>query len=675
MKYSQERISQIKALVLEGREAEIKHFPSRLMKSWIRSRDLGLQTGGSALPASVLIQETSSRITKKTVFLSEKMSALWRGAKSLLADINAAIFILDENLCAYVKGGSETLLSELKSKNIRFSTSFSEQHIGSSAVSLSAETNELVWTFGQEHYSSALTDYCFCAMVMGTDEENRAINSLYSGLFANILIILPYAEYDDFKKKLIEYVVTAFIENFLITSSPEEYIKDKMLEDLDKSCILITDHEGLITYVNGRFCSMFDVTPVTVLAYNIREKMKMFAPLIEDALRGNSIRSKPLSAETKGGRLKEFYADCSPVYKDSRLIGASLKITDINQIRKYVNRIVSYNPHFTFDDIVGKNPRFAFVKDQAQKAADSSSNVLILGESGTGKELFAQSIHNASSRARHPFVAINCAAIPQELIGSELFGYVEGAFTGAKRGGAMGKFEQANNGTVFLDEISEMSLDMQAVLLRVLEERVVIRLGDTQPHAVNVRIIAASNRNLIKHVQEGKFRLDLFYRLNVICLEIPPLRERIDDLPELSGRILRQLIPAEHTRVPVISSGAMTVMQGYSWPGNVRELRNVLERCLNTQPGLEIFKEDLPREIFGNWQPKPEATLFPTAEPVSPASAGKGRIASSYMEAELERVKELMQQCGGNKSLVAKTMGISRGKLQRLLDRITQWEY
>jgi transcriptional regulator with PAS, ATPase and Fis domain len=235
-------------------------------------------------------------------------------------------------------------------------------------------------------------------------------------------------------------------------------------------------------------------------------------------------------------------------------------------------------------------------KKIAQEVAKTNSTVLLLGESGTGKELFAQAVHNDSNR-RGAFIAVNCSAIPRSLVESELFGYEAGTFTGANRNGRPGKFERAHNGTIFLDEIGDMPLDLQAVLLRVLQEREVVRVGGFKPIPVNVRVIAATNQDLLEKVVEGNFREDLYYRLNVIALKIPPLRERKDDIPLLVKELLPQICARMNKQLLRVSPAVMQNLQKYDWPGNVRELENALERSTVIAKGNEIEMIDLSEHL------------------------------------------------------------------------------
>jgi transcriptional regulator with PAS, ATPase and Fis domain len=277
--------------------------------------------------------------------------------------------------------------------------------------------------------------------------------------------------------------------------------------------------------------------------------------------------------------------------------------------------------------------------------------VLITGESGTGKEVFAQAIHNASNRRGGPFVAINCAAIPRDLLASELFGYDEGAFTGARRGGNIGKFELADGGTLFLDEIGDMPLDMQVVLLRVIEERNLVRIGGKKSIPVNVRIIAATHKDLAHEVANNRFRADLYYRLNVINIQLPPLRDRKGDIPLLVNKFASLL----QWREVRIDSDAQSAIINYSWPGNIRELRNVIESALGQSDDGVISLSALPENI------RSSTHLNAAAEkPAIPRI-----IPMKKLESDI--IRDALDKCNGNVSLAARQLGISRSTVYRKL--------
>lgn len=304
---------------------------------------------------------------------------------------------------------------------------------------------------------------------------------------------------------------------------------------------------------------------------------------------------------------------------------------------------------YTFNHIIGKSDVMAELKRRALKAAESASTVLIYGECGTGKELLAQAIHNASDRQRKPFVTVNCAAIPLELAESEFFGYEGGAFTGARRHGKPGKFELADGGTIFLDEVGDMPLPLQGKLLRVIQEREVERVGGLRPREVDVRIIAATNKDLYRLVGEGKFRQDLFFRLKVLFLKVPPLRERVEDIPLLVYHFIDKYNRQLGRRIEGISDEAMEILKRHNWPGNVRELENMIETAVIFCKGRLIQVEDLAFEFAGD----------------------EGRkVGNKIALTELERdaIFRALEITGGNKSKAAKLLGISRSTLYEKLN-------
>lgn len=287
--------------------------------------------------------------------------------------------------------------------------------------------------------------------------------------------------------------------------------------------------------------------------------------------------------------------------------------------------------------------------------------MLILGDSGTGKELFANAIHHASARSRGPFLAINCAAMPESLIESELFGYTEGAFTGAKRGGQSGKFEMANGGTIFLDEIGEMSLNMQAKLLRVLQERTVSRIGSSTELNVDIRVIAATHCDLSEDVEAGRFREDLYYRLAVLEVKIPPLRERKEDIPAIARSLIVKIARRLERPAAAISQEALEKLAGFSWPGNVREMENVLERALIRARGASTLAAehiDLPRIGLRGGVPSPP-----------PPQTREIQHSARLRDVEKQAITEALNSCHGNIKQAAARLGIARNTLYRKMQQ------
>jgi transcriptional regulator with PAS, ATPase and Fis domain len=364
-----------------------------------------------------------------------------------------------------------------------------------------------------------------------------------------------------------------------------------------------------------------------------------------------------------------------PIVEDGRLVAVVGKIIfkDVDDLFAMTGRFRSLKKEldfykteldrqlgarYSFDSIAGRSEQLERVEERARKVARSDTTVLVVGESGTGKELFAHAIHVESGRTLRPFIKVNCAAIPAELFESELFGYREGAFTGARAKGKKGKFELAHQGTLFLDEISELPLTMQAKLLRVLQEREVEPLGAEHPLAVDVRIVAATNRRLEPLLEQGTFRHDLYYRLNVVRLDIPPLRERRDDLPLLVERILRQL--ERETGVPVegVDEAAEAALRGHPWPGNVRELRNVLEQALYVKTGPVITRDDLPPALLAG-------------EPGEADRGARRSLRAVLRQTEADLIVRALREAGGDRALAAERLGISKSSIYAKIEQLS----
>ncbi len=308
---------------------------------------------------------------------------------------------------------------------------------------------------------------------------------------------------------------------------------------------------------------------------------------------------------------------------------------------------------YSFDDIITDNEAMRGIVGQARRIAGSSATVLILGESGTGKELFAQALHEGSSRKNGPFIAINCSAIPRDLIESELFGYEEGAFSGARKKGKPGKFELASGGTLFLDELGELPLDNQAKLLRVLEERKIDRLGSTASIAVDFRLVAATNCDLGANVNRGKFRSDLYYRINEYPLEIPPLRARKEDIPLLARNFLTEVCRRERLPKLKISDGACEILKKHDWPGNVRELRGLMRQVAWKAQGPTIEPQHLPPTLN-------KGQIF----------AAAGNLEEQMAGAERAIIEAALQSCGGSRAMTAGMLGIHRTALYKKMKKL-----
>jgi len=318
---------------------------------------------------------------------------------------------------------------------------------------------------------------------------------------------------------------------------------------------------------------------------------------------------------------------------------------------------------YTFNNIVGESQAIKKAKHVALKVSSSKSNVLLLGESGTGKELFAHAIHNESDRSHSPIIKINCGSIPSELFESELFGYESGAFTGAKKDGKPGKFELANNSTIFLDEIGDLPLSMQVKLLRVIQEKEFERIGSIRSQKIDVRIIAATNKNLEEMIKQKTFREDLYYRLNVINIHVPSLRERRDDIPSLAKYLMKKISLEMEIHVTNISDEAIMALSLYDWPGNIRELENSIERALNLVDKQSIIEiSHLPFYIT-----KLLLTNSPTDNVKTVQIDINGTLKDMYIDIEKKAIKAALVEFNGNKLRVANKLDISRTSLYQKL--------
>jgi transcriptional regulator with PAS, ATPase and Fis domain/CBS domain-containing protein len=432
----------------------------------------------------------------------------------------------------------------------------------------------------------------------------------------------------------------------------------EMVIELSHDGIIMVDRGGVITMVNKEYADFIGLPEDELVGRHVTEVIENTRMHIV------AETGKPEIADIQKIKGDYMVANRLPIYRDGKLEGAVGKVLFKNlggfkalkhRIENLEKELATYRGEwqetnrakYQFEQLIGRSRAWEKTKHLARQAAETDSNVLLQGESGTGKELFAHAIHNAGVRSPGPFVKVNCAAIPRDLIESELFGYVEGSFTGAKRGGKKGKFEAAEGGTIFLDEIGELPIHMQVKLLRVLQEREIERVGATGAKPVNIRVIAATNRDLEQMIEDGDFRLDLYYRLNVFTILIPPLHSRKEDIDVLLPHFLRKVAGRLGKPVPSVDPEAIPYFHSYSWPGNTRELENVIERTVNIlKNGRSLSSADLPPKLFRKENVKEPRELSET-----------------LFEAEQKAVNEALLYTNGNKSKAAKLLGISRTAL------------
>ena len=445
--------------------------------------------------------------------------------------------------------------------------------------------------------------------------------------------ITPVFENGEFKGLLEEFKDSSKITEYINKIKEQKEFTNIILDSVIDAIIAI-DNDGNIIHYNEvakrTLCKEID----DIKGFNI----EMLLGISKDRLPEEGLR-EDIEIETPAhGRIKVS------------MLNTSLKNGKGKILSFYILPECMMDNNFLKSRILTKNPKFSAILDMAKTVADTTANVLIEGETGAGKNVLAKYIHMMSSRRDNPFIKINCAAIPENLLESELFGYMKGSFTGAYKD-KPGKVELAEGGTLFLDEIGDMPLYLQSKLLHLIQEKEFERIGDVKTRKANIRIIAATNKNLKQLVYEGKFREDLYYRLKVIHLKVPPLRERKEDIPVLINYFVDKFSKEYKRKVRGVSPDAMKLLLEYDYPGNIRELENIIERAVIVCSGNYIKEEDLPPEITFVKKDFPNVD-FPN-------------ITKEIEEDEVEKIKRVLRETNGNKSLAAKILGIHRTTLWR----------
>lgn len=433
--------------------------------------------------------------------------------------------------------------------------------------------------------------------------------------------------------------------------------------------LLYVDREGIIRVRNHVARQMNG--NVSIMGKSLKMVISWLEPLFCSVMKNGKVETRLISIP---GSKITVSVKCSPVIANNELSGVVFNLTDVTQIQELESQIRrklserGLKARYTFDQIIHKSKEIDRVIQLAGRYAASDSNVIIIGETGTGKELFAQSIHNASKRKNGPFVAVNCAALPENLLESELFGYVEGAFTGTSKGGKMGLFEQAHGGTLFLDEVGEISMAIQTKLLRVLQERQVRRIGDNKVINVDVRIISATNKSIRKMADVGQFRRDLVYRLDVLRLFLPPLREREADVELLFVNQL-QGMAKRNGQLPVkIEAGVFPLLCQYPFFGNIRELRNIAERVFVLHEGDIINAHDVHEALYPADLDMDPSFAISTGTGLAELTETQEQNSENFLGEE-ERLRQALKISGGNKGKAAKLLGIDRSTLWRRMKK------
>ncbi len=624
----------------EIRSIPVATLDPAVIRSWHRCREANLDP--YTLPPLEHLDDVAIEQRRQAYF------DLIAVARPFIEDIyqfagesNLLIYLTDADLYVLESFGDDQLRARLRDLDFSVGMRLEETLLSTNAADLALTTSLPAQVVGAEHYCAAMHHLC------GTAAPIHAP----SGELMGVIGIVAPESYSHPHTVSVVMAAARAIENQL---QAEHSLREAHHHLDELNTVLHTMRRGIIfldlslkiTHINPTAGELLGISHRLAMGRELNELITLPADIeIALAQRSKLVDQEIIFITTDGPR--PCIVDLEPLLSGRHQIGFILAIERAADVHRLAQRVTGAQAHFTFDDILSNDLEMRRVLHYARMIARSDSTILLLGESGTGKEMFAHAIHNSSRRANGPFVAINCAAIPRELMSSELFGY-EGAFA-IHSEGRPGKFELANGGTVFLDNVDGMPLDMQASLLRILDTKEVVRMGSNQAMPLDVRVIAASNNvHLMDEIRRGRFRADLFYRLRVFTLTIPPLRERGNDILLLIAHLLEKF-NRQLKKSITISPEAMAVLQSYHWPGNVRELENVLEQSIHLVDGdrAQLTIAHLPPEVR-------TATIGSDTETIL-----------TIEEAERQAIIRAGRVLRGNNTQMARALGISRTTLWR----------
>ncbi|MEH7416484.1 sigma-54-dependent Fis family transcriptional regulator [Neobacillus drentensis] len=602
-----------------------------ILQSWNRSKqykDLNPMIQGSVKNISdVELKE----IREKSEAFHLAQPVLKQAGQELSDDKHVLLFCDSDGIILDHYGDVPVARQIGKSVNANKGAQWSERWAGTNAIGTSILLKQPVQIFSSEHFSHSCHEWvCSAAPILDplTSELLGIINlSTTSDSYHTLSMMKTVGIVNQIERHLFHnyYQAREMMQNIYIEA----------ISKWKNQIVILCNPKGEIVRIN----SNSQVEELSILMSRTVENNEL--TLNKEWEEEVTLQGSPYRALYK------------KIHWYDRFIGFICILEKKNRIS---HSTANHNHYakYSLQSLVGKSEAFKSTIQLARVAATSDSNVLITGDSGTGKELVASAIHQASSRSDYPFIALNCAAIPKDLLPSELFGYVAGAFTGANPKGSIGKFELANKGTLFLDELGDMPLDSQVQLLRVIQEQEIIRIGDKTRIPIDVRVIAATNKNLPEEIQAGKFRNDLYFRLNVFHIELPALRHRSEDVPLLAENFVQKFTMKKHHGPYHITNEAMRLLRDYSWPGNIRELENAMEYAVNFSANGVITPESLPKHIH-----KQQTLLNNNVKKINPVN-----------QAELDWIKQALKRSQMNVTDAAKELNMSRSTLYRKLKKL-----
>jgi len=672
-----------KQFVLHGVTQE-DVLPPALMQSWRRCVAQGLdpygETGPESNPHSTSIT-ASHRLLSLVRPAMEDLHQFAEGSECVVVFADAETRIVD-------MVGDRDIQVELEHLGLSIGESWSEERQGSNALALALQESFPIQLEGAMHYRAALHPLYTSA---------APVHDLL-GQAVGVLGVIGRHEHSHPHTLGMITAAAQAVSNQLqmqvwLNNANDRWAELKTILQSLPEGILLLRHDGVVSQMNAPAGTMLGLNPSKVTGRRLQDVLPLPTVLAQAFERQQSLSDEELVFDTIHGRvtclcslkpITTYRPDLEEIVSSTKLVisepvdtdGFVMILRSIERVQKLVHRMTGARARLTFANVIGESPTLKEALRLARLAANSNSTVLLRGETGTGKEIFAQSIHNSSARADGPFVAINCAAIPRELINTELFGYEGGSFTGADRQGRSGKFEQAHGGTLFLDEIGDMPLDLQTTLLRAIETRTIVRIGGQRVIQADVRIVAATHKDLREEARLGNFRSDLYYRLNVLTINIPALRERADDLPLLVQHFLHRQSRALG-RLFTITPEAMEALPQYNWPGNVRELENMLERVTYLMPKNTITVGDLPIDLqqmhedaeeskHQAWDRAAQNGENQQGKEQMALVTGKSRALKEHSKnAEMQAVIQAWDASNGHVSRAAAILGISRTTMWR----------
>ena len=588
---------------------------------------------------NALLKEKSSLIEIAKPFMRELFS--------IVNNSGFSVTLTDEEGCLLDYVGDENIIEKSVNKqNFVLGSYWIPSCLGNTATYTSIVEKKPIQLVGNEHYLYDYQDWtCSSSPIIINEKLIGAIN------------MKGFSQHTHLHTLGMVVAAAKAIENQLIIVEKNVQIKNNqryqlaVSEFIDSGFISI-DNKGFIKFLNKAASEILDINSENYIGKHIDNIYDQNSDMLNILKTGNGYEDKEYKKYDKRSKIiVHLMKTANPIFDDNgNTIGVIEKFQKIKTINKIIKNFVGNYGKFSFDDIITNDPAMNEAVRIAKKAACSDSKVIIYGESGTGKEMFVQSIHNDSKRSSESFIALNCSAIPNELIESELFGYEPGSFTGASRERHLGKFELANGGTLFLDEIGDMPLHMQVKVLRCIQTNQITRIGSSDLIDLNVRIICATNKNLLDECKNGNFREDLFYRLNVLSIYIPPLRKRKGDIKLLTDHFIEKMNCKIGKNIKSISSDALKLLESYNWPGNVRELENAIERAINLCDKNEINTLDLPENIRSYNENSAMGIIINSEN-------------ADLKEVELEILVNALHNNNGNISKTARALGISRNTI------------